>query len=515
MKRTLSLIALAFTFAISGCSDSVDADLSASQLKDRYVELSEVTFQNDYPTHQATLALDEELYFQRAVQTYLWALPAVNLHAIKEGLAKASEPGYNVLNVFEQRLKPNTIITTPNSDVIYGLGFVDLSETGPLVLDAPENLQGLLDDFWHRPLTGPNIDGRQFLGDVGIPGPDKGKGGKYLLVRDDYQGGIDDQKYFVYRSKTNGVFIFLRGFFQSVDDLSPGVRAIEGVRIYPLEGEAKPMKFPHVSDVEANALFAHDFSYFEMLNRFIQSDKVDQKDPYMNGVLAALGIKKGKPFEPTGRERELLDLAAKTAWKMAKNIAANSDREEKGLWWSDRHWVAHGKTEQDDFMHVLLNEEFAWRETQHADVNAKAHMFVNHYSISTGMISSVVGLGAKYAGAYKDSNGDYLNGSNTYEIIVPADVPARLFWSLTAYDFDTASGLPAGQTYPSLNSLNDLEYNDDGSVTFYFSPEQPEGKSNWIKTIPSKGWFSLIRLYGPDQAFFERKFKPGDFTKIN
>ena len=148
--------------------------------------------QNNYPTRQATLALDEELYFQRAVQTYLWALPAVNMYAMKEGLAKASEPGYFVLNVFEKRLKTNTIITTPNSDVIYGLGFADLSETGPLVLEAPANLQGLLDDFWHRPLTGPKIDGRQFLGDVGIPGPDKGKGGKYLIVEDDYQGEIDE-----------------------------------------------------------------------------------------------------------------------------------------------------------------------------------------------------------------------------------------------------------------------------------------------------------------------------------
>jgi hypothetical protein len=252
-----------------------------------------------------------------------------------------------------------------------------------------------------------------------------------------------------------------------------------------------------------------------MLNRFIQSDEIDEKDPYMNGVLAALGIKKGRSFDPTDREKELLGLAAKTAWKMAKNIAANSDREEKGLWWSDRHWVAHGKTKQDDFWKVLLNEEFAWRETRHTDVNAKAHMFINHYSISTGMISSVVGLGAKYAGAYKDSNGEYLNGSNTYRIVVPANVPAKLFWSLTAYDFSTASGLPAGQTYPSLNSLNDLEYNDDGSVTLYFSPAQPEGKKNWIKTIPDTGWFSLIRLYGPEQAFFEGKFKPGDFEKVN
>ncbi len=481
---------------------------------DRYQELASLPFKNDYPTSETTITLDEELYFQRAVQTYLWALPAVNMYAMKEGLGKVSGDGYNVMSVFENRLKPNTIITTPNSDVIYGLGFADLSKSGPLVLDAPPNLQALLDDFWHRPLVGPNIGGRQYLGDVGIPGPDRGKGGKYLIIPDDYDGEIDDSKYFVYRSKTNGVFIFVRGFFKSVDDLSPGVKSVEAIKLYPLSGKAKPMMFKHVSEIEANALFPKDSSYYDMLDRFVQSDKIDEVDPYMHGVLATIGIATGKEFKPTARERELLESASLTAWKMAKNIAANFEREYKGLWWKDRQWVAHGKTELDDFMHVLLDEEWRVRSTKHTDVNAKAHMFINHYSISSGMISSVVGLGAKYAGAYKDSDGNYLVGDNTYKITIPGNVPAKLFWSLTAYDFDTAAGLDAGQEYPSLNSLNDLDYSDDGSVTFIFSPDQPENTKNWIKTVPGKGWFSLIRLYGPDQPFFDRKFKPGDFVKL-
>ncbi|MGN6647703.1 MAG: DUF1254 domain-containing protein [Cytophaga sp.] len=517
MQKTILCLAVVVTILASSCQEQKTAVPSeGNNSKDtHFKDLANLTFEKDYPTKETTLKLDEELYFQRAVQTYLWALPAVNMYAMKEGLGKINGEGYHVMSVFEQRLKPNTIITTPNSDVIYGLSFADLSKTGPLVIEAPANLQGLMDDFWHRPLTGPNIKGRQFLGDIGIPGPDMGKGGKYLIVPDDYKGKIDEKKYFVYKSSTNGVFIFLRGFFQDINNLEPGVKAVEGIKIYPLNGGAKEeMKFAHSSNAAANALFAHDFSYFEMLDRFIKSEKTDKKDPYMHGVLASIGIGRDSKFEPTAREKELLDLAAQTAWKMSKNIAANFDREYKGLWWKDRHWVAHGKTEFDDFMHVLLNEEFAWRETNYTDVNAKAHMFINHYSISTGMISSVVGLGAKYAGAYKDSEGNYLTGENTYRITIPANVPAKLFWSLTAYEFSTASGLPAGQEYPSLNSLNALEYNADSSVTFYFAPEQPEGKKNWIKTIPNKGWFSLIRLYGPDQAFFDRKFKPGDFEKI-
>lgn len=484
---------------------------------DRYRALADAEFDRGYPTEETSKTLAEELYFQRATQSYLWSLPAVNMFAMKKGLGAVAGTGYNVMSVYEKRLKPNTVITTPNSDVIYCMGFADLSETGPLVLEAPPKIQGLMDDFWHRPLTGPNIDGVQHLGDIGIPGPDKGNGGKYLVVPagqkvDDL--GFNPADYFVYECATNGVFIFQRGFFQSVDDLSPGVKAVEGLVIRPLKGDVKPMDFKHVSDIPANALFPRDGAYFDMLNELIQSERLDTVDPYMHGVLAALGISKGRDFTPSDRQRELLDQGAKTAWRMAKNIAAHFDQEQNALWWSDRHWVAHARTDLDDFWHTLLDEAFRDRKTGYTDVDAKAHMYINAYSISTGMISSKVGFGAKYGAAYKDSNGEYLRGDNTYTINLPAEPPANILWSVTIYDAETASGVNTpGQAYPSLNSMNDLEFNPDGSVTFHIGPNPPDGAKNWLKTDPGKGWFSLIRWYGPRQEFFDHKYKPGDFVK--
>jgi hypothetical protein len=519
MKNTI-IILLAVLFAACNSNDSNKENDSQTTTNNkssanRYEELANLPFKGGYPDGSED-ALNDELYFQRAVQIYLWALPAVNMYAMKEGLGKTFGEGYNIISVFQNRLKPNTVITTPNSDVIYALGFADLDKTGPLVLDVPPMLQGLLDDYWHRPLTGPNINGIQYLGDIGFPGPDKGKGGKYLVLPPNYNGPVDSKNYFVYRSKTNGLFIFQRGFFKSVDDLTPGVQAVEGIKIYPLKGEAKPMEFKEASDVASNALFAHDYSYFEMLNRFIQSDEVDDVDPYMHGMLAALGISKGSEFSPTEKQKQLLGYAAETAWKMAKNIAANFDKEKNALWWGDRKWIAHAYTKQDDFMHTLLDEEFRDRATKYTDVDAKAQMFINHYSISTGMMSSIPGLGAKYGNAYKDKDGNYLMGDNTYKITFPPHAPAKLFWSLTIYDAETASGMVAdGQTYPSLNSMNKLDYNSDSSVTFYVGPKQPEGKNNWIKTTPGHGWFALFRFYGPTQDFFDRKYKIGDFEKVS
>jgi hypothetical protein len=151
--------------------------------------------------------------FQRAVQTYLWALPALNMYGMKEGSKKIFGQGYNVLPIFKQRLNAETLVTTPNSDVIDAMGYLDLKKDGPLVIEVPPGLQGIIDHFWQRPISSEGeIEGRQWTGDVGLPGPDKGKGGKYLVIPPDYQGEVPPG-YFVFRSRTYGVFVFWRGFY--------------------------------------------------------------------------------------------------------------------------------------------------------------------------------------------------------------------------------------------------------------------------------------------------------------
>ena len=225
----------------------------------------------------------------------------LNMYGMKEGSEKVFGKGYNVLPVFKQRLNAKTLITTPNSDVIYALGYLDLKEDGPLVIEVPPGLQGILDDFFQRPICSVGvIDGRDWSGDVGLPGPDKGKGGKYLVLPPDYKGEAPPG-YFTYRSRTNGVFVFWRGFFKDPKQLEEPVKVIEQTRIYPLgkKDSAKPMQFPDASGVPANMLYPQDGSAFDMLARFIEHEYVDPADMEMRGMAAALGIVKGKPFAPT------------------------------------------------------------------------------------------------------------------------------------------------------------------------------------------------------------------------
>src|SRR6188768_1580950 len=149
----------------------------------RFDQLANLPFEENRPTKQTAQTLRDELLFQRATQTYLWALPLINTLGMKTGSEKVFGAGYNVLPVWKKRLDAKTLVTTPNSDVLYAMSYVDLGTDGPLVFEAPPHLQGILLDFWQRPIP---VDGGKYFGDVGFFGPDKGKGGKFLLLPPGY-----------------------------------------------------------------------------------------------------------------------------------------------------------------------------------------------------------------------------------------------------------------------------------------------------------------------------------------
>src|SRR6516165_2496675 len=215
----------------------ISAAASAHAQTDRYEALANSPMVENRPTPETARLLKDELLFQRATQTYLWALPLINTLGMKVGSEKAFGAGYNILPVWKKRLDAKTLVTTPNSDVIYAMSYLDVGKDGPMVFEAPPGLQGILLDFWQRPIPGPTIGDNAFLGDVGFFGPDGGKGGKFLIVPPGYNKPVPED-HFVYRSGTNNVFVFLRSFYQDPNDLTPAVALMERAKIYPLGGEA-------------------------------------------------------------------------------------------------------------------------------------------------------------------------------------------------------------------------------------------------------------------------------------
>jgi hypothetical protein len=489
MKRTLLAISI---FAITCNASASSTPDAVSSTSDRYSTLANLEMNGGFPTKTSQEILQKESYFQRASMLYQWALPIVNMKAMQEGHAELMNgTAYNKIAIYQDRLKPNTLITTPNSDVIYAMGWLDMKDTGPLVIEHPAGLQSLMDDMYHHPLRGPldkNQPGGQYLGDIGNAGPDKGKAAKFLILppnqkREDYTQLAD--KYFIYES----------------------------------------MEFFNVSDVPSKSIWDNDYRFYETLDRAVQNMELATFDPYMNGVMAALGISKGIEFTPTEDQKVMLTKAAQTGWKISKEIALNFNEKsskttgDTWFWKEAPSWVAHALTDKGNQYHALSDPYYHNIKTGYTNVDAITHMYTNHYSMSTGMINAKVGAGAKYAGAYKDKDLNPLIGSCNYSLRIPANVPASLFWSVTAYDAATAAGVNVeNHQWPSLGDRDNPIKNSDESVTLFFGPTAPENaqlaKYNWLQ-FDNDSWFSLIRFYGPQQSLFDGSWVPGEFEKIN
>lgn len=125
------------------------------------------------------------------------------------------------------------------------------------------------------------------------------------------------------------------------------------------------------------------------------------------------------------------------------------------------------------------------------------------------------GKGAFYMIAFEDADGDPLDGEHSYKVNLPKDIPAELFWSVTLYEAENASGLDNGQPFPSLGKLNKPAQNEDGSTDIYIGPKAPAGKEgNWLATVPGRGFFAILRLYAPAEAAIDGTWKPGDVEKV-
>jgi hypothetical protein len=480
---------------------------------ERYDALANSAMFENRPTPETSKLLKDELLFQRATQTYLWALPLINTLGMKFGSEKVFGAGYNILPVWKKRLDAKTLVTTPNSDVIYAMSYLDLGKDGPMVFEAAPGLQGILLDFWQRPIPGPTIDGHAFFGDVGLPGPDGGKGGKFVILPPGYTGPVPDG-HFVYRAGTNNVFLFLRSFYQDPNNLKPAVDVMEATKIYPLGGQAnvKPMQFPDASGVPANMLPVSDAGAFDQLKALIDSEGPQLADPDWLGMLAAIGIVQGQPFNPDAAGRAILDRAAKTAYKTSRVIGFEEEVGGRSFRvYPDRRWVNPVADGTPSNPGGALDLSWNRVNGKYLDLDTRIWFFTDYYSISPGMISQIPGKGAKYMVGFTDSTGKPLSPATNYRLKLPPNVPAANFWSLTLYEAENASGYANGQPFPSLGSRDKPEQSPDGSVELYLGPTAPAGKErNWMRTVPGKGYFAILRLYGPTEAAIDKSWKPSD-----
>ena len=446
-------------------------------------------FESGFPSDNTVKKLYDEMDFQRATQAYLWALPIVAFAEWQHSHRKIAGAG-NVDYVAYLSGAEKLGILTPNATTPYYLNFADLSETGPLVVEEPAGLTagGIL-DMWQRPSV-----------DTGQIGPFKGQGGKFLVLGPEH-ADMKVDGYTTVRVGTNNTFIAYRVIDPDPDRAR---EIVSQLRIYPYAERDNPRQSRIVPAAGKSWIAGQPtgMAYWERVADILQREPVDDRDRMMVAMLRPLGIVKGRPFEPNKRQRAILKQAALVGEAMAR---ANSyaKRLENARVWSDRRWemsLLLQETNQDLVTHTQLDERASW--------------FYEAVGVSEGMMCRTVNAGQCYLEAQKDSSGEWLDGSKTYRLRVPANAPVKQFWSFSVYDSETRS-LIATDSRKDLSSRMPLEMNDDGSVDLYFGPEAPDGKeSNWVKTIPGRGWFTYFRLYGPAQEFFDRAWTLNDIERM-
>lgn len=444
-------------------------------------------------------ALCDELFYQRAVHTYMTMLPALNTIGMRDGSEAAFGKGYNVLPIWKDRMDSRTWVPTPNADVIYSMSYLDLKEAGPIVIAAPPNVIGMLTDFFQRTIT-----------DVGIIGPDRARGGLYLLLPPDYDAEVP-QGYFAFKSQTYNVLLFFRTVMKKGKDgpdAAPAVALAEQTRVYPLwavEKDVRPMEFPNASGKRVNMMYPVDNRYWTKLKEFIDYEPASAIDPELRGVLASIGIIKGHPFRPADKQQRLLQKAVETAPRMILAMRQLGRPDKRNRYYEDRQYE-----------NIWAGGTAEWLQDGYLDVNQRASYFQFAYSSASAMVMRTLNAGSKYPFTARDAQGEFLNGSNTYKMHLPANPPAALFWAVTAYNVTDGSMPETPQLLPSINAFNSVLANSDGSVDLWFAPEKPAdaAKSNWIQTVSGRNFIAALRLYGTGVEFFDQTWKPDDVVKV-
>ena len=516
-RSTSAIILLAALFFLNmGCnqpgqkgdssednSNSKNGDavsLSSATLEgDELIKTSfgDIQLTESYLTKASIEKLNEQLQLQRAIEVYQWSLPLVtfqmwfNAHTEVYGAAPLDFVEYNSFN---ERLG----IVTGNTTTPYVLTWLDLSKTGPVVMDYPAG-----------PSAGGVIDFFQLaVGDVGYAGADKGKGGKYLIAPATYDlSKLDTRGYYVISPSTNKIMIGTRF-------LSPDKAVVDKMKESFFLGKygenLKPAKFISNTDKRFRGHPERGLKYFELLHQFIQNEPQKEEDKIFFTYLRYLGIEDGKPFSPSEKMKTILAEGANLGELMCK---ANQiiPREDKPYY------------ENSSWYRLLTNFPITKTSKDHYFLDESNEYYYEAITVSEGMTSNTPGPGTtSYLTTKEDKDGNFLMGSNSYKLHLPAGIPASNFWSVVLYSEDTRCIIENVDATDKLRATSvdsrdkNLQINADGSVDLYIGPKAPAGKeSNWLQTNVGEGWFPLIRTYGTEQAFFDKTWQPDEIEKIN
>jgi hypothetical protein len=534
-KLTVAGLMLVGAF-LTGIAQAEQTKVPASITTPDVVEsrIGTLHFKDGYPTGDTAVKIRDELDYLHGVEAFMNSIHGVSLYAMREGFAEVGIKDGDFVYTSEL-MDSKSLFLTANADTVYFWGNLDLSN-GPLVVEVPPMVLGIFDDFWFR-----------WVGDFGLAGPDKGQGGKFLLVGPGYEGVLPEGGYFVYSSRMNHITMLFRAFLEDNSPTASVARVKETLKVYPyqaggfgtsvgsyLAGEA-PLnltppdrttpRFVEGSGLAMNTIPPNDFGHYEMLNAIVQMESGDALDPEIAGQFAAIGIVKGEKFAPDARMRAILEKSVSFGNAASRTLGMGAHPtdnfryyDESSAWWN---MLFEGGYQFLNPPPLITKDGVELFPNSGArKLHARTSMFYTATGITPAMVMRLEGIGSQYLIANIDEDGVPFDGAKTYKVDLPKNIPAARFWSFTVYDNQSRSMLQTPQRFPRAGSQSypspASEPNKNGSTTIYFSPEKPEGiaDGNWIQTDPEKGWFTVLRLYSPLQPFFDKSWRAGEFELV-
>jgi hypothetical protein len=446
----------------------------------------------DNPEELARRAIE-----RRAVEAVIWGMPAVNYDLmLQEMLSKTPAKVHQVV-YWGRPLDSKNQTLTPNPDALYFMAFFNTKD-GPVVLDLPPgdangSFNANIVTVWQMPLE-----------DAGLLGADKGKGGKYLILPPGYNGTPPDG-YIALQSDTFGGYMLFRANLKSHGDadVQNSIAYGKQLKVYPLAQAANPAAtvFVDAKDIVFDSTIRYDDSFFQNLDRVVQSEPWLQRDRAMIDPLKTIGIEKGKPFNPSDATKALLAASAREAhaWLEAKYDAGLPP-----FFSPTSRWTYPAPPD----MAKAMQEAYGDPDLYPIDSRGMGYTYA-FIGIKR------LGAGQFYLISIKDRDGESFDGSKTYRLRVPANAPVEQYWSVTAYDRETHALIKNMPRASRSSQIPEMQRNGDGSIDVYFGPNAPEGKaSNWVPTDPARKFELMFRLYAPTRALFEKTWVLPDVEPV-
>lgn len=480
--KTLSFIGAICLLTLGLNASTIDtATKSDRKLQTLDTRIGELVFENDYlvgiPVEKSRDEIFDEIDFQRACQAYIWSVPMSSFYAWKQSLYDmGGEDGQ--LHYFESYDSKLGGLTY-NTSTPYVISFINVVKQPVLITIPTKEVRGAVHNVWQ----------------VGLS--QMTKKGQYLIIPKGSEVPKDaPNNITVVESDSNYVFFGIRLMAKSSEQRMTDLGNIQISDIYGKPLSSKGVNKPKIG---LDGKQKRGFAFWKLLDTAIQTEPVHERDRMMHDMLRPLGIEKGKPFNPTERQKKILEDAVIVGEIMTKNIDfTKTERLPHSKYGPEgNHWEIATVSTPDQ------NRSFGM------DLDGRAAWFyeaVTNDIAMHGMING--GWGQVYLDNYRDSTGKGLDGGKHYTLTINGKVNyAETFWTVTVYNIENRAIINNKMKRADVGSnIKGTQKNKNGDYVFHFSPEKPKGvpEANWVQTNPGENWFVYFRAYSPSKEFVEQ-----------